>query len=202
MKMTNYISQLNGKEQNAIFCIKKLIATRIQPQIIYCYCCETIIHTKRSAFIGKQFQEERRFTCDLLIITIDEAAIDDTMKSEIQEIIVHFGKVNMIIHPLGFVLKQMNDRNLFFSWVCKNGILLYERNAATQLLPPAISNEYKQQADLFYVTDPQMANYLHEKLQLVTSTQSQKNIHSPIKPVEIRLTLDTANGWKPTATKM
>jgi hypothetical protein len=194
MKMTNYISQLNGKEQNAVFCIKKLIAARIQPLIIYCFGCETIVHTKRSAFITKQFKEERDFTCDLLIITTDEAVIDEAMKTEIQEMIAHFGKVNMIIHPLGFVLKQMNEGNLFFSWVTKNAMLLLERNATTQLLPQAIGKEFKQQAERFYLNDPQMNNYLQERLQRITSQAPQK---STVKPVEIRLTLDAANGWQP-----
>jgi hypothetical protein len=174
MKMSNYISQLNGKEQNAIFCIKKLIAARIQPLIIYCFGCETIVHTKRSAFLTKQFREERSFTCDLLIITPDEAVIDGAMKTEIKEIVAHFGKVNMIVHPLGFVIKQMNEGNLFFSWVHKNGILLLERNAVTQLLPTAISREFKQQAERFYLNDPQMIGYLQERLQPIVKLEAQK----------------------------
>jgi hypothetical protein len=35
--MKNYISQLNGKEQNAVHCIKKLIANQLNALIIYCF---------------------------------------------------------------------------------------------------------------------------------------------------------------------
>jgi hypothetical protein len=35
--MKNYISQLNGKEQNAVHCIKKLIANQLNSLIIYCF---------------------------------------------------------------------------------------------------------------------------------------------------------------------
>lgn len=197
MKMTNYISQLNGKEQNAIFCIKKLIAARIQPLVIYCFGCEAIVYTKRSAFITKQFKEERQFTCDLLIITPDEAVIDDTMKTDIQDMIALFGTVNMLMHPISFVLQKMNEGNLFFNWVCKYGMLLFEKNASTQFLPATIGKEYKQQAESFYFSEPKMANYLKERLQPVASKESQKNSPSATKPLEIRLTLDAANGWQP-----
>ena len=196
MKLTNYISQLNGKEQNALFCIKKLIAARIQPLVIYCYGCEAIVQTKRSAFITKQFKENRQFTCDLFIITPDETIIDEAMKTELQEMVAHFGKLNLIIHPLGFIIQQMNESNLFFNWVCQFGMLLFEKNAAAQLLPSKIGKEYKQQAERFYANDPQMANYLQERLKPIASQEAQKYRHPAPKPVEIRLTLDAANGWQ------
>jgi len=197
MKMTNYISQLSGKEQNAIFCIKKLIAATINPLVIFCFGWEAVVRTKRSAFITQQFKEERHFTCDLLIITPDEAVIEETMKTEIQEMTSHFGKLNMVIHPIGFVVKEMNEGNLFFNWVSKNGMLLFERNVTTLLLPAVISREYKQQAQQFYEKDAQMSNYLEERFQAVASPAAQKKSNAAIKPVEIRLTLDAANGWQP-----
>jgi hypothetical protein len=142
--MKNYISQLNGKEQNAVHCIKKLIANQLNALTIYCFGCETNISIKRTAFIKKQFKEERQFACDLLIITPDAIVVDEEKRAEIQETIAHFGTVNMVIHPLGFVLRQMNEGNLFFSWVHKNGMLLYDRNNTTQLLPTPVAGEYRQ----------------------------------------------------------
>ena len=197
MKLTNYISQLNDKEQNAIFCIKKLIAARLQPLVIYCLGCEATVHTKRSAFITQQFKEERHFTCDLLIITPDSSVTDDVMKTELQEMAAHFGQVSMIIHPLGFMMRKMIEGNLFFNWVPNNGMLLYERNATTQLLPATIGKEYKQQAERFYLSDPQMINYLKEQLKPIATQEHQKKSNPETRPVEIRLTLDATNGWQP-----
>jgi hypothetical protein len=197
MKMTNYISQLNGKEKNALFCIKKLIAVTIKPLVIYCYGCEVTVYTKRSAFITKQFKEERHFICDMFIIMPDESVIDEEMKTEIREMTAHFGQLNMIVHPLGFVLKQMNEGNLFFNWVRKNGMLLFEKNATTQLMPETVGSEYKQQAEEFYSSHPQMENYLEERLQPVATAAPPKKSAPSIQPVEIRLTLDATNGWQP-----
>ncbi|SDC16223.1 hypothetical protein [Niabella drilacis] len=115
MKTQDYISQLNGREQNAFYCIKKLVAARMQPLIIYCYGCETLVHTRRNCFMTKRVNETRQFTCDLLLIIPDECIIDHALKTEVQEMTSHLGRVNMIIHPLNFVLQQLNAGNLFFN---------------------------------------------------------------------------------------
>lgn len=202
MKAQDYISQLNGREQNAFHCIKKLVAARLQPLIIYCYSCETVVHTRRHCFMTKRINETRQFTCDLLLIIPDECVIEDALKTEVQEIISHLGRVNMIIHPLNFVIQQLNAGNLFFNWIRKNGILLFEKNATTQLLPAPVGKEFRQQAEQFYLRDPKMTNYLQEKLQMIITTQHLKKLDNPgQKPVEIRLTLDPENGWRPKPTE-
>ena len=197
--MKNYISQLNGKEQNAVHCIKKLIANQLNALIIYCFGCETNISIKRTAFIKKQFKEDRQFACDLLIITPDAIVVDEEKRAEIKEMIAHFGTVNMVIHPLGFVLRQMNEGNLFFSWVHKNGMLLYDRNNSAQLLPAPVPGEYRQQAEAFYTNNPEMNNYLAVKLQPIVKPEPKKEQTSTFQPVEIRLTLDTAKGARCTS---
>ena len=200
--MKNYISQLNGKERNAIHCIKKLVANQLNPLIIYCFGCQTNICIQRSAFARKQFEEERRFTCDLLIITPDTMIADEEKRQEIQEMISHFGAVNMLIHPLGFVLQQMNESNLFFNWVHKEGMLLLDRNNSTQLLPAPVERAYRPQALQYYLSNPAMNDYLEVKFQPIAKPEAKKESTAPSQPVEIKLTLDAANGWRPIATKI
>jgi len=79
-------------------------------------------------------------------------------------------------------------------------MLLFERNATTQLMPEVIGGEYKQQAEQFYSTYPQMENYLEQRLQPVATAAPHKKSDPSIKPVEIRLTLDASNGWQPVNT--
>lgn len=200
--MKNYIGHLNGKEQNAVYCIKKLIANQLNALIIYCFGCKTNISIQRSAFTKTHFKEERQFTCDLLIITPDATVVDEEKRAEIQEMIVHFGTVNMVIHPLGFVLRQMNEGNLFFNWVHREGMLLLDRNNSTQLLPPAVEGAYRPQASQYYLNNPGMNNYLEVKLEPIVKPEPKKEPTPPLQPVEIKLTLDAVNGWQPTATKM
>ncbi|MBO9617710.1 MAG: hypothetical protein J7539_01635 [Niabella sp.] len=189
--MKNYISQLNGKEQNALHCIKKLIAAQLNALIIYCYGCKTSVSATRSAFVKKQPAEERRFTCNLLIITPSAIVVDEEKRAEIQEMIAHFGTANMVIHPLGFVLRQLNEGNLFFSWVHKNGMLLYDRNNSTHLLPAPIDAAYRQQAEAFFTDDPDMTHYLDAKLQPILKPEPKKEAAAALQPVEIRVVVDT-----------
>ena len=200
--MKNYIGQLNGKEQNAVYCIRKLIANQLNALIIYCFGCKTNVCTRRSAFIKNQFKEERQFTCDLLIITLDATVVDEEKRAEIQEMIGHFGIVNMVIHPLGFVLRQMNEGNLFFNWVHKEGMLLLDRNNSTQLLPAAVEGAFRPQASQYFLNNPAMNDYLEVKFKPIVKPEPKKEPVQPSQPVEIKLTLDAGNGWKATAVKM
>lgn len=195
MKTQDYMSQLNRREQNAFYCIKKLVAARMRPLIIYCYGCETVVHTRRHCFMTRQINETRQFTCDLLLIIPDECVIDDALKTEVQEMTSHLGRVHMIIHPFSFVMQQLNAGNLFFNWVRRSGMLLFEKNAATQLLPAAIGKEYRGQAEQFYLRNAEMPDYLQETLQPIAAAPPVKK--PDLKPVEIRLTLDPENGWGP-----
>jgi len=188
--MKNFINQLQGKEQYAVYAIKKLIAAQLNPLLIYCFGCKIVTHTSITAFNRKQRLEERRFTCDLLIITPENTVIDEEKRTEIQEMLAHFGTVNMIIHPLYFVLRKMNEDNLFFNWVHKNGMLLYDRNNSSQLLPAPVGGEIRQQAEQFYNEDPGMNNYLEVKLQPISRPEAKKESKPVAIPVEINVTMN------------
>lgn len=200
--MKNYIGQLNGKEQNAVYCIRKLIANQLNALIIYCFGSKTNVSIQRSAFTKSHFKEKREFTCDLLIITPDTMVVDEEKRSEIQEMIIHFGTVNMVIHPLSCVLRKLNEGNIFFSWVQREGLLLFDRNNSTQLLPAAVEGAYRPQAAHYYLKDYAMNDYLDVKFQPIVKPEPKKESVQPSQPVEIKLILDAANGWQPVAPKV
>jgi hypothetical protein len=127
--------------------------------------------------------------------------VDEEKRAEIQEMIGHFGTVNMVIHPLSFVLRKLNEGNIFFSWVQREGMLLFDRNNTTQLLPAAVEGAYRPQASQYYLGNTAMNDYLEVKFQPIVKPESKKEPIAPAQPVEIKLTLDAANGWQPIATK-
>jgi len=47
-----------------------------------------------------------------------------------------------------------------------------------------------------------MNDYLEVKFQPIVKPESKKESTAAAQPVEIKLTLDAANGWQPMATKM
>jgi hypothetical protein len=200
--MKNYISQLNGKEQNAVYCIRKLIANQLNALIIYCFGCQTNVSIRRSAFTKNHFKETRRFTCDLLIITPDQIVVDEEKRADIQEMISHFGAVNMVIHPLNFVLRKLNEGNIFFSWVQREGMLLLDRNNSTQLLPPPVEGAYRPQAAHYFMKDYAMNDYLEVKFEPLVKADAKQKAEPSSQAVEIKLTLDAANGWRAVASKI
>jgi hypothetical protein len=198
--MKNYISQLNGKEQNAVYCIRKLIANQLNALIIYCFGCQTNVSIRRSAFTKNHFKETRRFTCDLLIITPDQTVVDEEKRADIQEMISHFGAVNMVIHPLNFVLRKLNEDNIFFSWVQREGTLLLDRNNSTQLLPAPVGGAYRPQAAQYFMKDYAMNDYLDVKFEPLVKADPKQKVEPSSQAVEIKLTLDAANGWRAVAS--
>jgi hypothetical protein len=200
--MKNYISQLNGREQNAVYCIRKLIANQLDALIIYCFGCQTNVSIRRSAFTKNHFKETRRFTCDLLIITPDQIVVDEEKRADIQEMISHFGAVNMVIHPLNFVLRKLNEGNIFFSWVQREGMLLLDRNNSTQLLPPPVEGAYRPQAAHYFMKDYAMNDYLEVKFEPLVKADAKQIAEPSSQAVEIKLTLDAANGWRAVASKI
>ncbi len=195
--MKNYMFQLNGKEQNAVHCIKKLIAHQLHAVLIYCFGCNTSVSTKRTAFQKSSSKETRHFTCELLVIIPDHMVVDEEKRKEIQETIAHFGTVTMVIHPLYFMLKKLHEGNIFFSWVHKNGMRLYDRNNSIQLLPAPVAGEYWPQAEAFFNNDPAMNDYLTTCFEPLVKPTPAATTQATTVPVEIKLQLDPAKGWQP-----
>ena len=49
---------------------------------------------------------------------------------------------------------------------------------------------------------PAMNDYLEVRFQPLVKPELKKESASPLQPLEIKLTLNAANVWQPTATKM
>ena len=96
----------------------------------------------------------------------------------------------------------MNEGNLFFNWVHREGMLLLDRNNSTQLLPQAVEGAYQPQASQYYLSNPAMNDYLEVKFQPIAKPEPKQKSIASSQPVEIKLTLDAANGWRPIVTKM
>lgn len=189
MKTKTSISHLTGKEQEALHNIKKQVIEYLPPLLIFCFDSYSTQSISRSSFISEKRVEEWEFSCNLLIIAPNEASITQETKKEIEELVAPFGKANVFVHTLDFVAEKLNDNNLFFRWVQRNGILLYEKDNSCQKLPAAINmhKEYKEQAEQYFAQNPNFENYLD--VQLISSEQSseESELQLAIKTVAIDL---------------
>lgn len=189
MKTKTSISHLTGKEQNALHCIKKKIIEHLPPLLIFCFNSNITQSINRSSFTSKLREEDWNFSCNLLIVVPNDATIGNDTKKEVEELVEQFGKVNAFIHPLDFVIQQLKDGNLFFTWVRRNAIILYNKDNSLQLLPPPISKhqEYQQQAEQFFSENPNFENYLEKKIIPVSQPSIGSKEQSAIKKIPIDL---------------
>lgn len=169
--MKNFVSQLNSNEQNALHFIKNEIAEHINPLLIFCWNSQSHYTLQRNCFTTKGEIEEWTFSCNLLVIMPEGLEISKNMHEEISALAISYGTVHVIIHTVDFMSRKIKEHNLFFNWVHRSAILLYERDNALQQLPPALPEleEYRHQADCYYSTNPEMLNYLEEKLDYVAA---------------------------------
>ncbi|MGN6342080.1 MAG: hypothetical protein ACTHML_13995 [Ginsengibacter sp.] len=69
-------------------------------------------------------------------------------------------------------------------------------------MPAPVERAYRHQASQYYLSNPAMNDYLEVKFQPIVKPEAKKESTAPSQPVEIKLTLDAANGWRPIATKI
>lgn len=195
--MKNSICQLKNKEQNALHCIKQLLVAQLHPVMIYCFGFKSISSSSRSAFFKSQIRDERRIACDLLVILPEGVDISSEKKAELTRILAYFGETRLTFHSLDFMLEQIRQRNLFFSWIPKNALLLHSLGNSTSLLPETPGNEYWPQACFFFLNDPEMVHYLDVKLEAPRIREKTPEL---VAAPEIRTSLDPEQGWQTSAS--
>lgn len=202
MKTRKSISHLTGKEQTTLHEIKKQVVKMVQPLIIYCYGSELSTTITRSCFTTPVREESWQFSCALLVVVPDNHELPATIATEIAEATAQWGRVTVRVHTHEVVSRHLHDENLFFSWVHKFAMLLYEQNGATAKLPPQINKraEYQQQAFQFYIANPEMPSYLTEKLAPIVQEIPVQSTGTPPKPIELRLFLYLKDGKLEQAT--
>ncbi len=194
MKTRQSINHFTGREQNSLNNIAKKIVDRLQPLVVYCWGSDFSNGIKRNCFSITKKREEWSFYCDLLIIIPNNVVVGDGIQEQIAELTQPFGKVRAIIHPLDFLAAELKNGNLFFSWVHRSAIVLYEKgNIREQLLPP-VSKKWQQQAEQFYLRDPAMASYLDEKIRAVNQVYHENKKGVKRSPIEIHLRFEIKEG--------
>ncbi|GAB3016428.1 hypothetical protein GCM10027051_21010 [Niabella terrae] len=194
--MKHSICQLKNKEQNALHCIKQLLVAQLDPLMIYCFGFKSISTSSRSAFFKSQIRDERQIACDLLVIMPEGVDISAEKKEELSRMLAYFGESRLTFHSLDFMLEQIRQRNLFFSWVPKNALLLHCKDNSTDLLPEAPGNEFWPQACFFFLNDPEMVHYLDVRLE---APRIRAKAPEPVAPPDIRTSLDPEQGWQTSA---
>jgi hypothetical protein len=161
MKTHRSIKHLAGREQKTLLGIKNKLVALCKPMLIYYLGSNQSVHVTRNCFTKPSYEEQGFFACDLLIVLSDEGLLPGNAEQVIKNSVPECEAVHLIVHPINFVVQQLQDHSLFFCWVQHHAILLHEQDHASELLPePVISLKlYERQAMEFYNDNPDYANY-------------------------------------------
>lgn len=170
MRTHKSIDHLTGSEQTYLRCIKNKIAGRFHPLLIYYFDSYYSTSIKRSCFSTKGRIEEKTFNCSILIVLPNDNMLPDNMQSHATALTMDLAQVTAFFCSLENYVQHLNDHNLFFSWIHRNAVILYEKANTSAALPEAISKpHYRKQAECFYTQNPTFTNYLNEKILILNS---------------------------------
>ncbi len=160
------IAHFQGREQQLLFRIKNVLVDQVQPLIIYLLGCQIMSNSKRNCFLQPQRTDTWQFSCDLLLILPEGKDMPADMAANLICCSPDLADVRLMSYSLAFMQQQIKDRFLFFNWVRRSGIVLYEKGEVLGQLPPRLPkhNAYAHQAARYYLAHPDYAHHLDEKL--------------------------------------
>lgn len=174
MKKKESINHFTGREQQALLRLKNKIVKRYQPLIVYLIGCKSASSLIRNYLVNPRNIYHWSFSCDLLVVMPQGANIPENASEGLKSISDDYGHIHIIAHPIDFVVQQLKEYSIFFCWIQRRAVVLYEWQNACEKLPEAVQNmkQYEQQAHRFLVDNPNYDNYTEVKL----SPLPQKNI--------------------------
>lgn len=141
MKNPTSISHFPGPQQQALLRLKNQIVKLYKPLIIYFVDGENHHQTSWNCFSKPRNRTEWHFSCDLLLVLPQGVTqLEPEIKASKFEGMDDNITVNLRIHPNDFVQAQLQEFSLYFCWVQRRAIVLYENNNACQNLPTPVRN--------------------------------------------------------------
>jgi len=133
--MRTSISNLNGKQQNALNHLSKNLKQALKPLMIICYGHRSSIIYQSSAFSRGGLEKKSQSTFDIFILVSDQEILPDSSILEIARRNCTGGTDNMMIFRMKDVLLALQNKSRFFSGIFRNGILLYGTKEVIKVLP-------------------------------------------------------------------
>lgn len=187
MKHKQSISHYSGREQQALLRLKNKIVELHKPLIIYLIGCKSSHLVTRNCFANPRNDNQWRFCCDLLLVLSDGTILPESATDELKSFSEDYNRIRLFAHSFDFVEAQIKQYSLFFCWLQRRAIVLYETDNSCQKLPEPVQNmkQYEKQAHEFFAHHPDYENYLEERLsplpQKPVAEEEQDEIFKPPK---------------------
>lgn len=181
MKHPTSICHLTGREQHAILRLKNKIVELHKPLIIYLIGSSSSNHLIRHCFDNPRNDNQWYFSCDLLIVLPNGASLSVDAANDLKNISNDYEQIRLTVHPFDFVQKQLQEYSLFFCWIQRRAIVLYERDHSVAKLPEPVHNmkQYDKQVHDFFIDYPGYENYLNVQLSplpIISSHQTKEKL--------------------------
>lgn len=166
MKKHQSISYFTGREQQALLRLKNRIVKLYKPLIIYFVGCNSTNYWVRNYLAHPRSKEQWHFCCDLLLVMPDGSSLPENAELEIKSLSNEYGHIRLLTHPFHFVEQQIKEHSLFFCWIQRRAVILYESDNAVDKLPEPVANmkRYEKQVYQFFLDNPNYNNYTEIKL--------------------------------------
>lgn len=186
MKKYQSISHLTGREQQALLRLKKIVQL-YKPLIIYFIGCRSSTHLVRNYLAHPRNENHWHFYCDLLLIMPDESSLPENAVEELKSLSKEYDNIRIFTHPFHYVAQQIKEYSLFFCWMQRRAVILFERDNAIDKLPEPLHNmkRYEKQVYQFFLNNRDYKHYADVKLSpLPIKSTTRKN---PAEETEYKL---------------
>ena len=176
MKNKQSIAHYTGREQQALLRLKNKIAELYKPLIIYLIGCKSSYDVTRTCFANPRNDDQWNFSCDLLLVLPEGIVLPDNAPEELKSLNQEYEAIRLSGYPFDFVKKQLKQSSLFFCWMQRRAIVLYERDNTSQKLPEAVQNmkQYEKQVHELFANNPDYENYTEIKLSPLPQNRDSK----------------------------
>jgi HEPN domain-containing protein/predicted nucleotidyltransferase len=148
------LSHLPAEKQEDLHSIVKIIVEMTNPEMIILFGSHA-----RGDWVNDRYTEDGitytyKSDFDLLVIVEDEHKIKPSIEGKIRrknrQASHHDTPVNVIFHEIGFVNKELEEGNYFFSDIKKEGILIYDTYRCTFTDPRNLTSFEAQKKAIDY----------------------------------------------------
>jgi hypothetical protein len=126
--MSSSIELLSPEEQANLYNIARRLKQTFRPEFVFCFGIRHYQDVFNSCFTLKPKNRKLRFEFDLvLIISNDQKAGDRAIRAIASNLLQPWVKINLLVHRKMAVFTELEEGNFFFSWLFRNGLLLYSK---------------------------------------------------------------------------
>ena len=176
MSTKKSIAHFNGHDEQALYAIKSLIKERLNPLMMFYIKSHYRTTCDRSTLNFIQKEETWHYSVSLLLIFPDGTNLENETDAALNRQLPENYTVETLNYTLQQATEYLSRHSLFFSWVFRFGILLYQRDGSYEQLelPPINRKQYAYQIKQWYLSPANIADKVNIQLEPIPNYNRHK----------------------------